>query len=67
MQKIKEFSKKYLIGLILSFLVCLVGVKAVTSFPSENTIYDNSTTGMNATNVQDAVNELYNVCFPPKT
>ena len=65
MKRIKEFSKKYLIGLTLSFLVCLVGVKAVTSFPSNQTIYDNSATGMSATNVQNAVDELYNVCFPP--
>ena len=64
-KKVKEFSKKYLIGLTLSFLVSLTGVLAVTSFPSENTIYDNSATGMSATNVQNAVDELYNVCFPP--
>ena len=28
--------------------------------------YSNETTGMASTNVQDAVNELYNVCFPPE-
>ena len=63
--KIKEFVKQYMIGLILSFLVCVVTVSAITYFDSKNVTYSNETTGMASTNVQDAVNELYNVCFPP--
>ena len=66
MQKIKEFSKKYLIGLSLSFLICISAVSAITYFDSKNVTYDNSVTGMASTNVQDAVNELYNVCTAEK-
>ena len=64
MQKIKEFIKKYMIGLTLSFLICISVVSAVTYFNSKNITYDNSTTGMSSTNVQDAVDELYSACFP---
>ena len=66
MQKIKEFSKKYLIGLSLSFLICIVSVSAITYFDSKNVTYSNETTGMASTNVQGAIDELYNVCFPPE-
>ena len=66
-QKIKEFSKKYLVGFIIgSILFGTLGVYAVTYFPGLNTTYDNSDSGMTSTNVQDAVDELYNVCVPPK-
>ena len=43
--------------------MCLTAVKAVTSFPSENTVYDNSVTGMSSTKVQSAIDELYSVCI----
>ena len=64
MKKTKEFVKKYMIGLTLSFLICLITVSAITYFDSKNVTYDNKITGMTSTNVQDAVNELYNICFP---
>ena len=64
MQKVKEFVKKYMVGLILSFLMCISVVSAITYFDSKNVIYDNSVTEMSSSNVQDAVNELYSVCFP---
>ena len=41
-------------------------VYAETYFPSNQTTYDNSVSGMQATDVQGAIDELYNVCFPPK-
>ena len=64
-QKIKEFSKKYLVGFIIgSILFGTLGVYAVTYFPGLNTTYDNSDSGMTSTNVQDALDELYGVCFP---
>ena len=67
MKKIKEFSKKYLIGLILGITsAVVVVVYAAASFPSNQTTYNNGTTGMSATNVQTAIDELYNTCFPPK-
>ena len=66
--KIKLFSKKYLLGFTLGLISgSLVMVYADTYFPSNQTTYDNSATGMTATNVQGAIDELYNVCFPPKT
>ncbi len=67
-QKIKEISKKYLVGFIIgSIIFGAAGVYAVTYFPSINTTYDNTKSGMTSTNVQDAVDELYEVCTPPKT
>ena len=66
MKKIKEFSKKYLIGFILGLISAgAVIAYAETYFPSNQTTYDNSASGMQATNVQDAIDELYGVCFPP--
>ena len=65
--KIKEFSKSYLVGLILGIIVSgTIGVIAATYFPSNQTTYDNSESGLQSTNVQDAIDELYGVCFPPK-
>ncbi len=65
MKKIKEFSKKYLIGFTLGLITSgIVVVCAATYFPSNQTTYDNGTTGMSATNVQTAIDELYNTCFP---
>ena len=66
MKKIKEFSKKYLIGFVIGLILfSIVGVKATTYFPSNQTTYNNDATGMGATNVQTALDELYNTCFPP--
>ena len=64
MKKIKEFSKKYLIGFTLGIITSgIVVVCAITYFPSNQTTYDNGNTGMKATNVQTAIDELYNTCF----
>ena len=66
MKKIKIFTKQYLIGFIIGIIVCgTVSVIATTYFPSNQTTYDNSASGMAATDVQGAIDELYNVCFPP--
>ena len=63
MGKIKKFFKKYLLGFTLGLISgSLVMVYAQTYFPSNQTTYDNSTSGMTATNVQGAIDELYNVC-----
>ena len=67
MKKFKEFAKEYLIGFITGIIVCGgVSVIAATYFPSNQVTYDNGTSGMQATDVQGAIDELYNVCFPPK-
>ena len=66
--KLKEFLKKYLIGFFIGLILfTVVGVSAAAVFPSNQTTYNNGTTGMSATNVQTAIDELYNTCFPPKT
>ena len=68
MGKIKNFFKKYLLGFTLGLISgSLVMVYAQTYFPSNQTTYDNSASGMQATDVQGAIDELYNTCFPPKT
>ena len=67
-EKIKLFSRKYLIGFTIgAILFGSLGVYAATYFPSNQTTYDNTDSGMTATNVQDALDELYTVCVPPKT
>ena len=67
-EKIKKIIKGYLPGFITGIIVCgTVSVIAATYFPSSDVTYDNSNTGMSSTNVQRAIDELYNVCFPPKT
>ena len=50
-----------------SFLICISAVSAITYFDSKNVTYSNETTGMTSNNIQTAIDELYNVCFPPKT
>ena len=68
MKKIKEFSKKYLIGCFIGLILFTgVGVSAAAVFPSNQTTYDNKVSGLKSTNVQGAIDELYNTCFPPKT
>ena len=62
--KIKELSKKYLIGFFIGLILfTVVGVSAAAVFPSNQTTYNNGTTGMKATNVQTAIDELYSTCF----
>ena len=64
-EKTKEFAKSYLIGLILGIVVSgTIGVIAATYFPSNQTTYDNTNTELKSENVQDAIDELYGVCFP---
>ena len=68
MKKIKEFAKQYLIGFVIGVITAFsISVIAATYFPSNQTTYDNSVSGLQSTNVQDAIDELYGVCFPPYT
>lgn len=61
--KIKNFSKKYLIGFIISgILFASISVYAVVTFPSNDVTYDNSSSGLSSTNVKEAIDELYNLC-----
>ena len=62
----KEKIKKNLIGFIIGVITAFsISVIAATYFPSNQTTYDNSVSGLQSTNVQDAIDELYGVCFPP--
>ena len=64
--KPKNFIKNYLTGFFIGLILfTVVGVSAAAVFPSNQTTYNNGTTGMKATNVQTAIDELYNTCFPP--
>ena len=66
MKKIKEFMKSYTLGFVISILLCgTVGVYAATYIESNLITYDNAESGMNSDNVQTAIDELYNTCFPP--
>ena len=67
-EKIKKIVLGYLPGFITGIIVCGgVSVIAATYFPSNQVTYENGTSGMQATDVQGAIDELYNTCFPPKT
>ena len=68
MKKIKEVSKRYLIGFVIGIVVWGgMSAIAMTYFPSNQTTYDNSVSELKSTDVQGAIDELYSVCFPPKT
>ncbi len=62
--KPKNFIKNYLTGFFIGLILfTVVGVSAATYFPSNQTTYNNGTTGMSATNVQTAIDEVYSTCF----
>ena len=68
MKKISKFIKsnyKFLIGVIVGLLLSGTGVYAANTIYSKNVIYDNSNSGLSATNVQDALDETYSKCIPP--
>ena len=66
-EKIKKILIGYLPGFITGLIICgCVSVLAATYFPSNDVTYNNSNSGLQSTNVQDAINELYGVCFPPE-
>ena len=66
MKKISKFIKnnyKFLIGVIVGLLLPGTGVYAANTIYSKNVTYDNSNSGLSATNVQDALDETYDKCL----
>ena len=65
--KLKKFiNSKLFIFIITALVFSTIGVSAATYFASSQVTYDNKTSGLKSTDVQGAIDELYNVCFPPK-
>ena len=63
-KKKKKIVFGYLPGYITGLIVCSgVSVLAMTYFPSNQTTYDNSESGLESTNVQGAIDELYATCI----
>ena len=72
MKKISKFIKKnfkgIITGTIIGVLLCgTISVCAVTYFESNLVTYDNTESGLTSSNVQEAIDELYNSCFPKGT
>ena len=72
MKKISKFIKKnfkgIITGTIIGVLLCgTISVCAVTYFESNLVTYDNTESGLTSSNVQGAIDELYNSCFPKGT
>ena len=64
-EKMKKIIFGYIPGFITGLIICVsISVIAATYFPSNQTTYDNSESGLASTNVQGAIDELYGVCFP---
>ena len=58
-----KVSKKNIICFILGAIIfSAISVYAVTYFPSNQVTYNNSASGLSSTNVQGAIDELYNTC-----
>lgn len=61
MKKEKSYNSKILVGIILGIFLSLVGVKAASNTEKgTNLLYNNSKSGLSSTNVQDAIDEVYN-------
>ena len=66
MKKIKKLIKNNILGFVIGGLLFgTLGVYAATYFPSHDVTYDNQSSGMQATDVQGAIDELYNLCSTP--
>ena len=53
----------FLIGLVLG-LISVPAVYAANTIYAKNVTYDNSSSGLSSTNVQDAIDETYDKCIP---
>lgn len=57
------FKSKIFLFIIGLFIFGTAGVYALVTFPSTDVSYDNSASGLASTNVQGAIDELYNTCL----
>ena len=63
MKVIKKVLKNNVFCFILgAFIFGVIGVSAATYFASSDVTYDNSESGLSSTDVQGAIDELYNTC-----
>lgn len=61
-QVIKKANNKFIFGFILGALIFgTIGVSAATYYASKDVSYDNNASGMSSDNVQDAIDELYQI------
>ena len=63
----KNFKTKVLYFILGALIFGTIGVSAATYFESNAVTYDNTESGLNSTNVQGAIDELYNACKTPAT
>ncbi len=62
-EKKNQYIKTNIIGFVIGGLIISgVAVYAVVTFPSNEVIYDNGTSGLESNNVQGAIDELYKTC-----
>lgn len=62
-QKLKKiFKNKFILFIIAAIFCGTMGVYAVTYFPSNQVTYDNTSSQLSSTDVQGAIDELYNTC-----
>ena len=63
MKLIKKIVKNRIFIFVTTALIfCTIGVSAATYFPSNEVTYDNKESGLESTNVQGAIDELYGMC-----
>lgn len=58
----KHFIKKnikIMVGIIIGIILTGISAYAATIIDSKNVLYDNTTSGLDSTNVQEAINEVY--------
>ncbi len=58
----KGFKNRIFIFILGVIFFSTISVYAITYFPSNQTTYDNSASGLESTDVQGAIDELYNAC-----
>lgn len=58
----KIFKSRVFWCLVTALVVGTISVSAATYFPSNDVTYDNKTSGLKSTDVQGAIDELYNTC-----